>query len=144
MRSVVTESGPGDGGGGSGGSSRFGTRRGNLCYIQTSISPTLSGLLDERARTDDVVLGEVAYQAVLAMNGDGQGRRIRRRRSGNPVRRDIGFLPDEAEDTVHRAAAAGYRPSAFLRLALEGYLNGGRSADGRSDGTHGQVHSPAV
>ncbi len=140
VRSVATtESGPEDGGGG-GSSSRFGTRRGNLCYIQTSISPTLSGMLDERSKQEDVVLGEVAYQAVLAMNGDGLGRRVRRRRSGNPVRRDIGFLPDEAEDTVQRAAAAGYRPSAFLRLALEGYLNVGVSVGGRSDGRDGQVH----
>lgn len=113
----------------------FGTRRGNLTYIQTSVSPTLSGLLDERARQEDVVLGEVAYQAVLAMDGDGSGRRVRRRRSGNPVRRDIGFPPEEAEDTVKRAVAAGYRPSAFLRLALEAYLGGGASVDRRrSDG----------
>lgn len=118
MQSVATT----EIGGGGGGASPFGTRRGNLCYIQTSISPTLSTLLDERARADDVVLGEVAYQAVLAMNGDGPGRRVRRRRSGNPIRRDIGFLPEEAEDTVMRASASGYRPSAFLRLALEGYL----------------------
>ncbi|MDQ2725462.1 MAG: hypothetical protein M3Y36_08215 [Actinomycetota bacterium] len=100
----------------------------------------LSGLLDERARQDDVVLGEVAYQAVLAIDGDGQGRRVRRRRSGNPVRRDIGFLPDEAADMVSRAAAAGYRPSAFLRLALEGYLQGAPSGDGHADGQGGQVH----
>jgi hypothetical protein len=106
-----------------------------LTYIQTSVSPTLSGLLDERARQEDVVLGEVAYQAVLAMDGDGSGRRVRRRRSGNPVRRDIGFPPEEAEDTVKRAVAAGYRPSAFLRLALEAYLGGGASVDRRrSDG----------
>ena len=121
MRSVATtESGSGGGRGPS-----FGTLRGNLCYIQTSISPTLSSLLDERAKLDDVVLGEVAYQAVLAMDGDVPGRRVRRRRSGNPVRRDIGFLPDEAEDTVKRASAAGYRPSAFLRLALDAYLRAG-------------------
>lgn len=69
------------------------------------------------------------------MNGDGSGRRVRRRRSGNLVRRDIGFPPEEAEDTVKRAAAAGYRPSAFLRLAVEAYLAGGTSVDkGRSDG----------
>jgi hypothetical protein len=130
VRSVgTTENGIGDGGAPS-----FGTLRGNLCYIQTSISPTLSSLLDERAKRDDVVLGEVAYQAVLAMDGEIPGRRVRRRRSGNPVRRDIGFLPEEAEDTVKRATDAGYRPSAFLRLALESYLRAGASRDGRPDG----------
>lgn len=129
MRSVTSIDSGAGGGDERGGAPRFGTRRGNLCYIQTSISPTLSSLLDERARADDVVLGEVAYQAVLAMDGDAGGRRVRRRRSGNPVRRDIGFLPDEAEDTVTRAKAAGYRPSAFLRLALERYLVG-VAADG--------------
>ncbi|MGI8750916.1 MAG: hypothetical protein ACR2MN_01085 [Acidimicrobiales bacterium] len=139
MRSVATTESVHGGEGGGGGAPGFGTRRGNLCYIQTSISPMLSGLLDERARQDDVVLGEVAYQAVLAMDGDGQGRRVRRRRSGNPVRRDIGFLPDEAADTVNRATAAGYRPSAFLRLALEGYLRGAPAGNGHADGQGGHV-----
>ncbi|MDQ2728650.1 MAG: hypothetical protein M3Y91_12500 [Actinomycetota bacterium] len=142
MRSVaITESGPGGGGAGAPG---FGTRRGKLCYIQTSISPMLSGLLDERAKLEDVVLGEVAYQAVLAMDGDGQGRRVRRRRNGNPVRRDIGFLPEEAEDTVTRATAAGYRPSAFLRLALDAYLRGGAYLDGHVDGLNRQGRPPSA
>jgi len=100
----------------------FGTRRGNLCYLQTSISPGLSELLDAQARSANVALGEVAYQAVRALADDESVRRVRRRRTGNPVRRDIGFLPSEADDVVGRAAAAGYRPSAYLRLALERYL----------------------
>src|SRR6202011_3522793 len=105
----------------------FGTRRGNLVYIQTALSPTLADALHQRAQAEDVVLGEILMAAVRTLidGEDGPPPAKRRRRGATPVRKDIGLLPNEAADIYQAATDAGYLPSAFMRLALENYLNQG-------------------
>jgi hypothetical protein len=101
----------------------IGTRRGNLVYIQTQITPALSARLDQAAEEQDVVLGEVLMASVRAFRPDStDSHPRRRRRGGNPVRRDIGVLPTEAAQVLDASTAAGLTVSAFLRQALERHL----------------------
>ena len=101
----------------------IGTRRGNLVYLQTQITPALSDRLDQLADEEDVVLGEVLMRCVRAFRPDSPAvRPRRRRRSGNQVRRDIGVLPSEAAEVLDAMNAARLTVSALLRQALERYL----------------------
>jgi tetrahydromethanopterin S-methyltransferase subunit G len=101
----------------------IGTRRGNLVYLQTQITPALSARLDELADEEDVVLGEVLMRCVRAFRPENPTTHPRRRRrSGNQVRRDIGVLPSEAAEVMGAMTAANLTVSAFLRQALERHL----------------------
>jgi outer membrane biosynthesis protein TonB len=78
----------------------FGTQRGNLRYVQTSLSAGLAEQLDITARDRRMVVGDVVMEAVqaFAREAKGSGRPVRRPKGGNPVRKDIGLFPDEAAE----------------------------------------------
>lgn len=101
----------------------IGTRRGNLVYLQTQITPGLSARLDQLANEEDVVLGEVLMRCVRAFRPENPTTHPRRRRrSGNQVRREIGVLPSEAAEVMGAMTTANLTVSAFLRQALERHL----------------------
>jgi hypothetical protein len=102
----------------------FGTQRGNLRYVQTSLSTSLAEALDRRARERRMVVGDVVMEAVQAFTSTVKsgGRPMRRPKGGNPVRKDIGLFPDEAAEVYRAAMSAGYKPSAFLREAIERFF----------------------
>ena len=101
---------------------RIGTRRGNLVYIQTQVTPAVSQQLDRQADSENLVLGEVLMACARAYKPAAAGSQPRRRRRGNQVRRDIGVLPSEADEVLAASTAAGMTVSAFLRQALEAHL----------------------
>jgi hypothetical protein len=103
---------------------RIGTRRGNLVYIQTQVTPAVSDQLDRAADSQDLVLGEVLMACVREFTPASLGAQPRRRRRGNQVRRDIGVLPAEADEVLEASSRAGLTVSAFLRQALEKQLPG--------------------
>jgi hypothetical protein len=103
----------------------FGTQRGNLRYVQTSLSTSLAEALDTRARERRMVVGDVVMDAVQAFTSSVKsgGRPVRRPKGGNPVRKDVGLFPDEAAQVYRAAMNAGYKPSAFLREAIERFFS---------------------
>jgi hypothetical protein len=109
----------------------FGTQRGNLRYVQTSLSAGLAEALDARARDQRMVVGDVVMEAVEAFTSQAKtgGRPVRRPKGGNPVRKDIGLFPDEAAQVYRAATMAGYKPSAFLREAIERFFSQREAAD---------------
>lgn len=103
----------------------FGTQRGNLRYVQTSLSPRLAEALDAGAQERRMVVGDVVMEAVQAFASEVKtgSRPVRRPKGGNPVRKDIGLFPDEAAQVYRAATMAGYKPSAFLREAIERFFS---------------------
>jgi hypothetical protein len=84
----------------------------------------VSDLFSQRAEREDVVLGEIAMDAVRTFARQPQttdGRR--RRRSATAVRRSVLLRPEEADEVREAARRAKLPSSALIRTALERYLS---------------------
>jgi hypothetical protein len=102
----------------------LGSPRHNLRYVQFQCSPVVSDLFTQRAEREDVVLGEIAMDAVRTFARQPQttdGRR--RRRSATAVRRSVLLRPEEADEVREAARRAKLPSSALIRTALERYLS---------------------
>lgn len=112
----------------------YGTRKGNLTYVSTSIPRPLSDAFDSAA--DGTTLGVVLMKAVRAHHREVREAltpeehdpddpfpapqvRIYYRPPGGSIRRDIGVRPAEAAAIWRVAHDIGITPSAFMRMVLQ-------------------------
>lgn len=103
---------------------RYGSRRGSLTFVASSMSGPVAEAFEAVAVDADVVLGEVLMASVrnYVEHTSPTSHALRRRRGGNPVRREIGVRPAEAIEIYRAADERMMRPSALMREALEQYL----------------------
>jgi hypothetical protein len=103
---------------------QFGSRRGSLTFVALSISGPVADAFEGVAVEANVVLGEVLIASVRSYvrHTPATGQALRRRRGGNPVRREIGLRPAEAIEIYRAAKERLMRPSALMREALQQYL----------------------
>lgn len=105
------------------GTSRLGTQRHRLRYVQIQLTSEMSERLTTRAQTEGVVLGEVVMDAVRAYGPQPvDDPRRKRRQESVAVRRSVLLRPEEANLIAEVAEQCGETPSALIRRCLERHL----------------------